>query len=128
MPQLDSLGWTLWLVSIAGEGVLSFVLIRKQIWREWLAVSVFVWFRTAMSLFLLVTYFDVWGYDNTPAVYFWGYWNCLGVCAFLQFWIVTEIGCHVAPAAGRILQRLLPAIGILYFIGAYLLIRGTGHH
>jgi hypothetical protein len=126
MPQLDLIGWAFWLAVIAGEGALSLVLLRKRAWRQWPAVCVYVWFRLATSLFLLVTYLEAFGYDNTPAVYFYGYWACQGICAFLQLWIVTEIGCNVAPTVGRILQRIIPTVGLLYFISAYLLVRGTG--
>lgn len=126
MPQLTAFGWLCWLASIAGEVGLSYVLVSRQVWKRWPALCAFVWYRLAVDLFLVATYLEVWGYDRTPAVYFYGYWLCAAVSAVFQVRVVTEIGCNVAPAAGRILRRVIPSVAVIYLLGAYMLVRGTG--
>ncbi|KAA6459594.1 hypothetical protein DYQ86_15865 [Acidobacteria bacterium AB60] len=120
MPHLTAIDWAIWLLVIVAQ--LAFVglsLRMKRAWREWPAVFSFVAFKAFVSLALVsIMLSDPGTGDLYPAIYFYTYWISSALAAILEVWIVTEIGCRVAPPAGRVLDKAIPTLAAIFLIGS----------
>jgi len=98
---------------------------RKQCLKHWPALFTLICWKSLVSLLLIATALEVWGYDRTPAVYFYVYWVSAGVTGLLQIWVITELACAVAPAIGTILRKVIPALATLFLAGSAFLVDGA---
>jgi hypothetical protein len=121
MPRLDLLSWIVWGVVIASQVVLSAIVVRRRLWERWSALSLYIGFRTVVSLALLtIMLVDNGVGDTIPRIYFHTYWRTDEIASLIQLWLIVELGRHVTPMAGKVLAVAVPAIAFVFATGALL--------
>ena len=121
MPQLDTLSWVLWGLTIAVQFALVFILRRQ--WRQWRAICTFALFHAITSCLLLgVILADNGVGDFIPALYFYVFWTKQAVSALLELWVIAELGCNVAPALGRVLYGAVASFAAIFLLAAMFLV------
>lgn len=94
MP-LTPISMSIWILAIAGQMALAFLLIVTGTWRKWPSLLAFLSILSARDLFRIGLLLFLPDTDSRAALDYYGYWSLSFLAQLAELWILAEVACEM---------------------------------